>query len=290
MKIFSILSSFLMLGLSAVLNAQVQVSLQMERNSYLVGESIPVQITLTNLTGKDIDFEGTNERPWLDFMVRANNLGVPVKPARKPLFGKVTVPAGEAVSRRINLAEIYAFTELGNFSIYAIVRLPHQTEKGFQSNRRLFTVSTSPPQWSKKVGVPGTEKTHEYRLIQFTDGQNAYLYAQVADDKSGHPIRTYQLGNYLAFRKPLTDVDQALNMHVLYMVNPQFWRHVSISPTGKFLGQKLYRPTPEAHPRLVKNDAGDVFVNGGIYYDPDKAAEERKGERKASDRPDFIYE
>jgi hypothetical protein len=273
----------------AAVGAQVTVKLQLERNSYLAGEPIPVGITLTNLTGQPLVFEGSKERPWIDFIVSSSR-GVPLRPVGEPVFGKVEVPAGKTVGRSVDLSRLYAFGELGNFSIYAVVRLPHQRTEGFQSNRHLFTVSESPPRWSQRVGVPGTGKTHEYRLIQFTGGRKSRLYVQVADARSGRPLRTHQLGDFVDFRKPTAKVDSSMNMHLLYMATPHFWGYARVAPDGEFLGRELYRPTATGHPSLVKGSNGEVGVSGGIYYDAEKEAEARKNQRKASERPAFIYE
>jgi hypothetical protein len=74
------------------------------------------------------------------------------------------------------------------------------------------------------------------------------------------------------------------------MATPHFWGYARVAPDGEFLGRELYRPTATGHPSLVKGSNGEVGVSGGIYYDAEKEAEARKNQRKASERPAFIYE
>ncbi len=124
---------------------------------------------------------------------------------------------------------------MGNFSLYAIVRLPNQGTNGFQSNRHLFTVNSALPYWKQAVGVPGRPgKQNEFRLIKFNSGRKTQLYAQLADARTGRIMRTHHLGELLTVREPAVSVDSSLNMHVLFMINPKFWGHARIAADGRF--------------------------------------------------------
>lgn len=270
--------------------AQVSVDLRFAKSSFLNGEPIQIGVSLTNLSGRDLTFQGTRESAWIDFIVNSTR-GVPLTAMSKPAFGAVKIPAGKTVAKTVDLTQLYSFRELGNFSVYAVVRLPGQGNQGYQSRRHLFTVSTAQPYWSQVVGAPGKPgQTREYRLIQFTGGAKNELYAQLADAKTGAVLRTHHLGEVLMFRKPSVTIDGDLTMHVLYMITPSFWGHARMNPEGTFLGRDLYKPDNSGDPKLAKNSAGKVITVGGIPYDAKAEAEARAKERKASDRPAFIYE
>ncbi|MGE9271349.1 MAG: hypothetical protein ACQKBU_11155 [Verrucomicrobiales bacterium] len=269
---------------------QISVDLRFTKTSFLNGEPIPLTVSLTNLAGRDVVFQGTRESAWIDFIVNSTR-GVPLTPLGTPAFGAVKIPAGKTVAKTVDLTQLFAFRELGNFSVYSVVRLPGQGNAGYQSRRHLFTVSSAAPYWSQVVGVPGKPgRTHEFRLIQFTGDRKNQLYAQVADHKTGQVIRTHHLGEVLMFRKPTVDIDSSLNMHVLYLITPTFWGHVRVDPAGNFLGRDLYKPSPTGDPRLAKNSQGAIVTVGGSFYDPKAEAERQAKERKASERPAFIYE
>lgn len=276
--------ALLFLLLASPLAAQVSLKLQLGKRSYLSGESVPAQVTLTNMSGRDLVFQGTPRDPWLDFIVKSNR-GLPITPSKRPVFGAVKIPAGKAVARQVDLAQIFPLSELGNFSIYAIARLPDQNRGGFQSNRELFSVLTANPYWSQEVGVPGTSKSNEYRLIQFTAERKNLLYAQVADAKTRLPVRTHLLGESIMLRKPTVTVDRSLNMHVLYLITPAIWGHARVAPDGTFIGRDLYRSSEFGNPQLVETSDGTVIAQGGILYDPKAEAEQRERSHKASDRP-----
>lgn len=280
----------ILIGLAASAAAQVTVSLQLPKRNFLAGEPVPVTVEMTNMAGRELIFQGTPNEPWIDFMVTSSR-GVPMTPTGRATLGAVKIPSGQSAVRTIDISRMYAFSELGNYSVYAIVRLPRQERGGFQSNRHLFTVSSARPYWSQAVGVPGKAgQNHEFRLIQFSAERKTQLYAQVAELNSGRPLRTHHLGEVLMFRKPSVVVDGALNMHVLYLITPAIWGHARIGPDGSFIGRDLYKSSDFGDPGLVKLPDGSVRADGGIPYDPQKIAEERRNSRKASDRPAFIYE
>ncbi|WP_338684301.1 hypothetical protein [Haloferula helveola] len=286
-RILSVLA--LLAAFAVQASAQVSVDLRFQKTSFLAGEPIPVTVSLTNLSGADLTFAGSVRKPWIDFIVNSTR-GVPLSPLGKPAFGAVKIPAGKTVAKSVDLTELYAFSEIGNFSVYSIVRLPNQTTGGYQSKRHLFTITTAKPYWSQVVGVPGkTGRSNEFRLVQFTAGRKNQLYAQVADAKTGRILRTHHLGEVLMLKKPTVAVDSSLNMHILYLITPTFWGHARISPDGSFIGRDLYKPGA-TDPGLARLEDGTIKAVGGVPYDPKAEAEAREKNRKASDRPDFIYE
>ena len=286
---FPILLAALVMLLDAACG-QVSVELTLARRTFLSGEAIPVTVAVTNLSGTELVFQGRSQQPWIDFIVKSSR-GVPLPPIGEPAFGAIRIPPSQTLSRTIDLNQLFGFSELGNFSIYAIVRLPNQRTGGFQSRRHLFSIAAAKPTWSQVVGVPGKPgQNHEMRLIRFSADQKDHLYAQVADQKTGRVLRTHHLGEAISLRQPTVALDSSLTMHVLYLATPSFWAHARIDPEGKLLDHQYYRPSLAGDPRLARLENGSIQMVGGALYDPKKEAEERAKSRKASDRPGFIYE
>lgn len=275
--------------LMARATAQIDVKLQMARKTFVAGESIPVSISITNNSGQDLVFQGTNRLGWIDFTVTSNR-GVPMTPLGKPTFGAVKIPLGQTMARTIDLAQMFPLQTMGNYSVYGVVRLPGQTNDGFISNRLLFNVNTARPYWSQKVGVPGKAgQTREYRVLNFTGSQKTTLYAQVVDSRTGNPLQTHSLGEVLMFRKPSVALDNRQVMHVLYLIGPTVWAHARVGPDGALLGRELHKRGAGPDPILVTLSSGIVQVGNSIPYDPKAEAEARSRVRKASDRPAFIF-
>lgn len=280
---------FLVLGLAQAV-AQIEVKLQMPRNTYVAGESVPVTISITNHSGQDLVLQGSSRASWIDFTVTSGR-GVPMTPLGRPAFGAVKVPLGQTMARTVDLAQLFPLRTMGNYSIYGVVRLPGQITDGFISNRLLFNINNALPYWSQKVGVPGKAgQTREYRVLNFTGGKKNMLYAQVVDSRTGNPLQTHSLGEVLMFRKPTVTLDNRQVMHVLYLIGPTLWSHARIGPDGSLLGRELHKRGAGPDPELVTLQGGIVQVGNSIPYDPKAEAEARGRVRKASDRPAFIYQ
>ena len=272
----------------ATARAQIDVKLQMARKTFVAGEQIPVSVSVTNQSGQDLVFQGNNRVGWIDFTVMSGR-GVAMTPAGQPAFGSVKIPLGQTMTRTVDLGKLYALQTMGNYSVFAVVRLPGQTNDGFMSNRLLFNVNTARPYWTQKVGVPGKPgQSREYRVLEFTGGRKTMLYAQVMDTRTGRALQTHSLGEALMFREPSVTLDNRQVMHVLYLIGPDTWSHARIAPDGSLLGRELHK-RGGGDPMLMTSRDGVVQVGNSIPYDPKAAAEARGRVRKASDRPAFIF-
>jgi hypothetical protein len=203
----------------------------------------------------------------------------------------MTVPLGQTKARSFDLRKIFPLTQMGNYSVYAVVRLPGQSREGFMSNRATFNLDNALPYWTQKVGVGGTRgQSREFRVLNYNNGKKSMLYAQVVDLNTGSPMQTHSLGEYLSFSKPSVTIDNRQLMHVLYLVAPSVWSHARVTSDGMLLGAELYKTTGAGNPMLTTSKDGVVMVANGILYDPRAEAEARSKVRKASDRPTFLFQ
>ncbi|MCW1887579.1 arrestin family protein [Luteolibacter flavescens] len=278
---FALLFSSLCL---ATAHAQVEVRMTMGRNNFVAGESVPVSISVTNRSGQDIILQGNNRTGWLDLMVSSLS-GKPLTPMGQPTFGAVKIGLGQTMSRTVDLAQIYPLQTVGNYSVYAVVRMPGQ-ENGVMSNRLTFNSNSARTYWTQKIGLPGKPgQGREYKVLQFNSGSKTMLYAQVIDTRTGNSIKTHPLGEALVFRKPSVTLDNRQVMHVLYLISPDMWGHVRVDSAGKLLGRELHKRGAGSDPVLYTSRDGIVEVGNSIPYDPRAEAEARRKVRKASDRP-----
>lgn len=286
-----LLFRLLFLGLCvATAQAQIDVKLTMSRNTFVSGELVPVSVSVTNHSGQDLVFQGNSRLGWIDFTVMSNR-GVAMTPLGQPAFGAVKIPLGQTMTRTVDLSKLYSLQSMGNYSVYAVVRLPGQTNDGFMSNRLLFNVNTARPYWTQKVGVPGKAgQSREYRVLEFSGGRKVMLYAQVIDTRTGGALQTHSLGEVLMFRKPTVTLDNRQVMHVLYLIAPETWGHARVAPDGTLLGRELHKRGGGGDPLLVTTRDGVVQVGNATPYDPNAAAKARGQARKASDRPSFIFQ
>jgi hypothetical protein len=269
---------------------QIDVTLRMPRKQFVAGEPVNANVTITNHAGRDLVFQSDGRVSWLDFVVK-NEGGDPVTLSARNQFGAVRIPAGQSMSRDVDLSRSFRVRTMGTYSVYAVVRLPGQHSDGFLSNRVLFTVTTARPFWSQKVGLksrPG--ETREFRVLTFSGAQKTSIYAEVVDGRTGQSLSTYSLGEALLFRKPQATVDGQQVMHVLFLSTPSVWCHVRIDVEGRMLGRQLHKRGVDSDPSLVTFGNGEVRVAGSIPYDPELERQLKGKVHKVSERPDFVYE
>jgi hypothetical protein len=273
----------------ATSHAQLGVNIRMDQSQYLAGEAVLVSVTITNHTGNDVVLASQGRTPWLDMVVKRGN-GEPASSLGRTNFGAVKIASGQSMSKTIDIAALYHLREPGSYSVSAIVRMAGATTEGFISNRLLFNCANVRPDWSQKVGVPGQPgKSHEFRVMNFTNSQKSLLYAQVVDCKTGVSIQTLSLGEALLFRKPQAAVDRSQSLHVLYLATPEFYVHARMDVNGKFLGRDLHKRGAGGDPRLMSFADGSVQVAGSIPYDAQAEAAARAKIRKISERPPYTY-
>ena len=279
----------LLLGSMLGLEAQLDVRLQMSKKEFVANEQVQAVLTLTNRAGRDIYLHGEGRSSWLDFTIK-NRRGVPLSPARAPLFGAVNVPAGRSITKTIAISSYYRVSDLGHYNGYASIRMPGTNPpQMFTSNRVHFDVIQARKLYSQRVGVAGSKTVREYHLLTFTSNNKSRLYVEVEDVNTGRSLSTYSIGEALMFRKPHATVDGNNAMHILFLTTPTIFSHVRVNPDGKFLGRSYYKRGTTGSPRLVTFANGEVKVAGGIFYDPKQEQAQRDKIKKLSERPPFAY-
>ncbi len=281
---------FLAIAAGAV-SAQISAQLQLNKTQYIAGEPVVALLTVTNHAGRELVFHGDGRRDWLDFHVRDRN-GNPVNQSKRGAFGAMRIAAGQSLQRQVNLSEYYFLNEPGNFSVAAAIRtLGGDNSVNITTNRVIFTLNPGRIYWSQKVGVPGRRnQTREYRVLQTSNNQRSQLYAQIVDDRTGLPMRTFNLGDSLSIRRPSVTVDKQQRMHVMFISTPTMWVHYIVDLEGNVVNRDIHQRGPQGDPRLVTMSDGTVLVSNSIPYDPAAAAAARARIRNISDRPNIVYE
>ncbi len=270
---------------------QLATSLSLNKKTYVAGESVIVEIIITNHSGHELTLASTRQLPWLAFVV-TNSSGNPVTTRKLNAFGAMKIKAGESLAKQVDLTEYFLLNSQGNFAVSAVVRDPGGGIQGASTNRMLFNLSPGRTYWAQKVGVKSDlgEGTREIKLLTFSNGQTTQLYAQVIDGRTGVPMRTFTLGDALMLRKPMVTIDGKQRMHVMFLATPSMWVHCEVSADGKLVGREIHQRAAQGDPVLMAYGDGSVKVVNSILYDTKAADEEKAKIRKATDRPDISYE
>ena len=280
---------FLALAFAGAAQAQLSTSLRLNKKQYLAGEPVIAVITITNHAGRPLDFVSDGRTQWLDFLIK-DRFSEPVTPKGRSKFGRMSIKAGESLSRQFDLSQYYHLGEAGNYTASAMVRIPGNTESGSSTNRVLFNQSPGVPYWSQKVGIPGRSgTTREFRVLNFSGDEKSQIYAQIIDGRTGQNVRTFLLGDVLMLRRPLVTVDRQQRMHVMFLATPTMWVHYQIDTDGKVVDRQIHQRGSQGDPQLLTFADGTVRVANSIPYDPKAAAAAKSKIRKASDRPPVTY-
>lgn len=277
------------LFLTSAVHGQLSTTLRLSKQQYLAGESVMAVVTVTNHAGQALTFASDGRTQWLDFVMKDRN-GEPVSPKGRSIFGKMSIRAGESLSREVDLAQHFQLGEPGNYSVAAVVHMPGRDGGGASTNRVQFTQSPGARYWTQKVGVAGKPgQTREYNVLSFSGDEKSQIYVKITDSQTGRNIRTFLLGELLMLRKPLVAVDRAQRMHVLFLATPTTWVHCTVNLDGALVDRKLHQRGQLGDPQLLTFGDGTVKVTNSVVFDQKAAAEARSKVRKASDRPPITY-
>ncbi|MDE0859233.1 MAG: hypothetical protein OSA93_03660 [Akkermansiaceae bacterium] len=281
------LAKLLLVGfMSSMAHAQVTVSMALDRPTYLVNEPVTAVVTITNRSGSELflhsEMKGKIARSWLEFSMRHSG-GDALPRMNHGAFRAAKLGAGQTISRRINLSQLYSVAKQGNFSANARIQINDQV---FTSNSSHFTVSEGSLCFKQPFGAPKTKfPNREYRVITFNDGKTTSIYAAVHEAKTQRALATGRISKVLLFKKPQATLDSTNNLHVLYLSNPEVFVHAIVNKNGQLASTKYFKRGASGTPSLAAQRDGMILVQGGIPFDPKKEAAERDRARKVSERP-----
>jgi hypothetical protein len=274
-------------------HAQLSVTLQLPRTMYLVDEPLTATLNITNRAGREIVLEdNARDGTWCLFQIKAVRGGY--VPSRRPdlTFPSISIPAGETVSRSVNLTELYDLNESGQYRIRACVNFA-PTRSQFWSEPVVASTDSGKLLWSQTVGVPdgrpdaGAFRTFSLLTLQRQDG--IYLFAKLEGKEEGIRFPTYALGRLLGAMQPQPEFDDANNLYVFHATNDTSYTLSQIDvATGK-MGQALYKSSiagRQGRPSMRRSRDGHLTIAGGVRVAEEEiAAESSPTKARLTDRP-----
>lgn len=270
-----------------IASSQISVAAGMAKKEYVAYENITMAVTMTNRAGQQIDFVNQPGAPWIDLIVERVSGGSVFK-ATNVSYKPTRLRTGETKTSNFNLNNKYDMSKPGNYTAYAVVRMPGQkVQEGTITRKVHFTVIRGYAVWKQKAGVPGAPgDTREFRILDVKGETSAELYVQVEDVKRGKMLATYSMGRNLAFRDFSATLDNRNRMHVLFLTNPTIYSHTVVDAAGKTVRREYHKKgSGGALPRLITTEKGVVGVVNSVPYDPEKEADIRNKLHKLSELP-----
>ncbi len=245
------------------MQAQVRLDLKMSRHTYIMYEPVIATINITNLAGKDLVFEDLDGKQW--FNVEVSTLEGNLLPPHDPDYKlhPLTVPAGQTLSRRIDIGPLFPIREQEMHRVRANVYLA-EANRFFSSNTATFDLTDGKLIWQQTVGVPGGAELREVSLLTHRLPDKLLLYARVRDERAGMIYTTQSLGRLvLAGLEPQALLDRENNLHVLQEALPGAYLYTEIGLDGSRVMQKAYVKSNSRRLFLAKEADGSVAVHGG---------------------------
>jgi hypothetical protein len=256
------LSWAVLLSSIAWASAQIQVELILNQEQFLVAESIPVKIRITNLSGQPVQLG--QDPDWLTFQVQNLERPSEVRVAKIPTNEPYTLQSAKTVVRQLDLIPFFDFSRPGQYTIAASLRIKNWNQEFF-SNAKSFDVSTGFRVWEQEFGVPTSNAPPEmrkYALLQANYVKRLMLYLRLTDASESRVYCVMPIAPLVSFSRPEAQMDQESNLHVLSQAGASSFIYMVITPFGQVPTRHRYDYT-ETRPVLRPKD-GKIIVMGGI--------------------------
>ncbi|MEI6085268.1 MAG: hypothetical protein WCS70_13335 [Verrucomicrobiota bacterium] len=233
---------FLLFFLSVgIASAQLSVQIRASKDMYLVYEGIPVTVSIRNYSGRTIQLENTGETSWLKFVITdESNNAVPAT-AEFVAGEAVLIPAGQTISRVIDLLPFYQLRSRGTYRVQAAVTGGGMVASSPQLNLILINGREV---WTQTIGLPMVDSTQEeyrvYSLLARREGTKEQLYVGLRGEPSGTVFSLVPLGPCLSTSDIQARLDKEANLHVIFQNGPRSYGYVQINTGAKVVTRAAY--------------------------------------------------
>jgi len=264
--------AFLLYFLSVgIASAQLSVQLRASKDTYLVYEGIPVTVSVRNFSGRTIQLENAGETSWLRFMVTDERNQLIAATVPFVAGESVLIPAGQTVSRVIDLLPYYELRSRGSFRVQAAV-----TGGGAvaQSPALNLTIINGREVWTQTIGLPGLDAANEeyrvYTLVARREGDKDQLYVGVRGEPSRTLFSLVPLGPCLATTEVKARIDKEAHLHVLYQNGPRSYGYVHVDSSAKVVTRAAYSDYLSAPELQVRDNTLQVVGGEQTYPRPER--------------------
>ena len=269
-------------AMCVIVQAQVQVTVELEKDRFLPRETLPVRVKVVNFSGQTLVFGEDNE--WLQFQVETET-GEEIPPITDPpsVKGRFTVESSIRATKEIDISPYYALEQAGRYLLTAKVYI-RQWGKQISTKAVKFDVSNGAVLWEQAFGLPlengdpsgQPRQIRRYVLQQAKRLKAMSLYARVDDGPGGKVHRVMPVCSMVSFNTPKAQVDPKGNLHVLCQSGGREYTYSVIDPDGQIKVRRQYLIASD-RPRLDFRDGNIVVVGGFKLTRPDDLPSKKKG-------------
>lgn len=259
MRVLAAILTGLLLSLAGAY-AQIELKLSAERTNFLLYESMPLTVSIKNISGQDLLFTTTQSQSeqWISFQVNSAE-GLPVDMDLPFTAQPKTIKESTEEQVVIDIMPHYKMRSTGRYEVRAQVKVPGKGT--FVTPPMVIWLGGGDTLWSQKRSVDGAERV--YSLMRFAVRATTYLYVRVEEPHQNLVYSTLRLGelNYaVPLPSPIFDKDGALN--ILHPATATTFLYTKIGRDGNVTYWEEFRNVPSL-PQLVSTPDHTVRVQGG---------------------------
>lgn len=243
-----------------VSGAQLDLRCRLVHSQVLLFESILVDVTIVNNTGRPLTLGAPDAEAVLKFDVERSP-GALSQPTGIPVWtGAVTVAPMGTLKQTLDILPAYPISSTGPYSLTG--RLEWD-DRVFISSRMFLDVLPGLEVARFVSSVPGMGKAvRTYTLRTLNRDRTERLFLRIDDEGEGRCYGVFSLGRVVRLQKPLMQADGEGNVHVLHQMGPsQFVMHV-FTPYGLLVSQEQY--TGDASQMRMDRKADHGVVVEGV--------------------------
>lgn len=262
-----IVSFALLLGFVLSGRAQVSVEIVLEQEHFLVGESIPTAVRITNRSGQTLRLG--QEATWLTFTLETRDGLAVTKNGEVPVQGEFELESGKMATRRVDLSPYFDLSRLGRYRLNASVNIKNW-DSILSAKPKAFEIVRGAKLWSQEFGMflPAgvTNRIPEVRRYSLEQANylrsQLRLYLRITDADESRVIKVVPIGQMVSVSNPERQIDRVNNLHVLYQVGARTYLYVVVTPDGEMVVRQTHEITT-SRPRLLADDKGNLSLMGG---------------------------
>lgn len=246
--------------------AQVTVTVVLDQNQVLVGESVRLAVRVTNFSGQSLRLGEDDD--WLRFSIETPRGHLVARRGTVPVMGPFLLDSSKVATKRVNLQPYFDLERPGRYLISAAVWI---AEWGIEipSSPVTIDVSRGTTLWEQRFGLPpqpgqsGAPEVRIYALQQAMHMKTMTLYARVSDAWGDRVYAVLPLGLLLSFSAPEKQIDRESNLHVLWQTGARRFQYCVVNPHGQLVVRETHEYS-DTRPVLRRDPEGRIIVGGGI--------------------------
>ncbi len=254
----------LMVGPDARGQSQLAVRASFERETYILYEALPMILQIRNVSARPVVLRDSEDgKSWLEIQVFRGEAQMMRALMKPEIDDELVIAPGDTITRQINLTPLFELRQRGEFKAQVLIR---SGEVKAISPVTKFLLVSGIEIWKRTVGVRGESELDDgyrtYSLVLRRGDDHEYLYVGVRDDEMGLVYGMVPMGRYVGLQEPVTRIDQAGNLHVLFRQGPRTVGYAMTDIYARLARREVYSNLG-TQPVLAVGPDGSISVMGG---------------------------